>query len=44
VIVGHRTQDFQAAIAARREGQHVIDLVRLFDQPEDSDTYHGICW
>jgi len=44
LIVAHRTPEFQAVVAERREGQHVVDLIRLFDAPERSDTYHGLCW
>jgi len=44
LVVSHRTPVFRAVVQNRRSDQHCIDLVRLFDTPEQSPTYHGVCW
>lgn len=44
LIVGNGDPAFGAAIADRRDGQHVIDLVRVgVERPEDPE-YHGVAW
>ncbi|MEO5986119.1 MAG: nucleotide sugar dehydrogenase [Candidatus Limnocylindria bacterium] len=44
LIVGNGDPAFGAAIADRRDGQHVIDLVRVgVERPEDPQ-YHGVAW
>jgi GDP-mannose 6-dehydrogenase len=43
VIVGNADPAFAAALDARPDGQHVIDLVRL-ENAEPRDLYEGIAW
>ncbi len=45
VVVSHATDEFRAAIAARRPGLPVVDLARLYKiLPEGDDSYQGIAW
>jgi len=43
LVVGNKAEEFKEIEQKRKEGQVVIDLVRLFDKTS-SDTYQGICW
>jgi len=43
LVLGNKNEEFKAIEQTRREGQVVIDLVRLFDTTS-SDCYQGICW
>ena len=43
VIIGNKAEEFRQLEQHRREGQVVIDLVRLFDRQSD-ENYQGICW
>ncbi len=44
VVVSHATPLFRAAIAARPEGVHVVDLARLDRGAKSGDAYEGIAW
>jgi hypothetical protein len=45
IVVSHATDEFRKAIAARRPGQPVIDLARLYKTlPEGDAGYQGIAW
>src|SRR5918998_1428253 len=44
VVIGNKAEEFRAATAGLREGQKVIDLVRLFDGRVSGEKYEGICW
>lgn len=43
VVVGNGAPEFRAAVAAAREGQQVVDFVRVADR-RSGDAYEGICW
>ena len=43
LVVGNKAEEFKDIEQKRKEGQVVIDLVRLFDKTS-SDSYQGICW
>lgn len=43
LIAGNRTEEFVALVDNLRQGQVMIDLVRLVDRPSNSN-YIGICW
>ena len=43
LVVGNKADEFKAIEQKRKEGQVVIDLVRLFNK-SSSDSYQGICW
>ena len=45
VVVSHATDEFRAAVKARRPNVHVLDLARLFAElPAGDATYQGIAW
>ena len=43
VILGNKADEFRVVEARLKDGQLLIDLVRLFDRRSD-DSYQGICW
>jgi GDP-mannose 6-dehydrogenase len=44
VVIGNKAAEFKNIETHLREGQLVLDLVRLFDKPIGEDAYQGICW
>ncbi len=44
LVVTHNTAQFRRAVARRDEDTQVIDLVRLFPEPLEDQSYHGIAW
>lgn len=46
IVIGHRAKEFSQALSLVQNGQIVIDLVRITDDPPSvSDVYYnGICW
>ena len=45
VVIGNKAAEFRNIQAHLKEGQLVLDLVRLFDKPiGEEGTYQGICW
>jgi len=43
VIIGNQAAEFRGVAERLRDGQQLIDLVRLYDRTSD-DNYQGICW
>lgn len=43
LVIGNNAEEFRQIEQKQREGQVVIDLVRLFNKTSD-ETYQGICW
>lgn len=43
LVVGNKAEEFTKIEQKQRNGQVVIDLVRLFEKTSD-ETYQGICW
>ncbi|MFN2511744.1 MAG: nucleotide sugar dehydrogenase [Pyrinomonadaceae bacterium] len=44
LIIGNKAEEFRDIDTKLREGQIVIDLVRLFADRTTSGDYQGICW
>jgi len=44
LIVGHPAEEFRGLEAKLRDGQILIDLVRIASKPINNDSYQGICW
>lgn len=44
LVIGNKSAEFRDLENHLREGQIVIDLVRLFDGRRSDATYQGICW
>lgn len=43
IVVGNKAEEFNDIEQKRKQGQVVIDLVRLIDKTS-GDSYQGICW
>ena len=43
LVIGNKADEFVEIEKRRKEGQVIIDLVRLFSKTSDAD-YQGICW
>jgi GDP-mannose 6-dehydrogenase len=43
LVIGNRSEEFEQIKRKRRDGQLIIDLVRMFNDHSDQ-TYQGICW
>lgn len=43
LLIGNKAEEFQQIRSKLRDGQVMIDLVRLLEQTSDR-TYQGICW
>jgi len=44
IVIGNNDPEFSEIPARVRDGQVVVDLVRVVDVPEGGDFYDGICW
>ncbi|STZ58144.1 nucleotide sugar dehydrogenase [Mycolicibacterium tokaiense] len=43
IVIGNGADEFKSAVASSRQGQVVVDLVRVTDDTS-ADDYDGICW
>jgi GDP-mannose 6-dehydrogenase len=44
IVIGNKDPDFESVPNKLRNGQSIVDLVRVADRRSDSTTYEGICW
>jgi GDP-mannose 6-dehydrogenase len=44
IVIGNKDPEFENVLARLREGQHVVDFVRITDRRSDNGKYDGICW
>lgn len=44
LIIGNKAAEFREIETKLKDGQTVIDLVRLFEKRTSDDSYQGICW
>lgn len=44
LIIGNKADEFRQIENSLRDGQQVIDLVRIFGARRTEDGYEGICW
>lgn len=44
LIIGNKAAEFREIEGRLKDGQVVIDLVRLFEHRTTDDSYQGICW
>ncbi|HEX8455697.1 MAG TPA: nucleotide sugar dehydrogenase [Pyrinomonadaceae bacterium] len=44
LVIGNKAEEFRQIEGQLREGQTVIDLVRLFENRTSDASYQGICW
>jgi GDP-mannose 6-dehydrogenase len=44
LVIGNKAEEFREIETSLRDGQQVIDLVRLFENRTSDGSYQGICW
>lgn len=44
IVVGNNDPEFAQAADSLREGQQLVDYVRIGDLTSDGQVYHGLCW
>lgn len=44
IVIGNSAPEFQGITNQLRNGQVIVDLVRISDQRTEEGKYHGICW
>lgn len=44
LVIGNKAPEFKDALAAVREDQIILDLVRISETPPDNPNYVGLCW
>jgi len=44
VVIGNKDHDFGTVPDKLRDGQSIVDFVRITNRRSDNDKYHGICW
>lgn len=44
IVIGNKDMDFRIVPDRLRDGQSVIDFVRITDRRSDNGNYDGICW
>ena len=44
IVIGNRDPEFAAVIDKLRDGQHLVDFVRITDRRSGNGKYDGICW
>ena len=44
VVIGNKDPDFKAVPARLRDGQFLVDFVRIVDGRSNNGKYDGICW
>jgi GDP-mannose 6-dehydrogenase len=44
VVIGNKDSDFQGVPDRLREGQRLVDFVRITDRRGENGKYDGICW
>ena len=44
IVIGNKDPDFRNVPEKVRDGQSIVDFVRITDRRSDNGTYDGICW
>ena len=44
IVIGNKDPDFRTVPEKVRDGQSIVDFVRITDRRSDNVTYDGICW
>lgn len=44
IVIGNRDPEFASVIDKLRDGQHLVDFVRITDRRSGNGKYDGICW
>jgi GDP-mannose 6-dehydrogenase len=44
IVVGNKDPEFQGVLDRLKEGQHMVDFVRITNHRSENGNYDGICW
>ena len=44
IVVGNKDLEFHKVLDRLRDGQHLVDFVRIMDNRSENGKYEGICW
>jgi GDP-mannose 6-dehydrogenase len=44
IVIGNKDPDFQSVLDRLREGQQLVDFVRITSHRSENGKYDGICW
>jgi GDP-mannose 6-dehydrogenase len=44
VVIGNKDQEFEGVLDRLRNGQHLVDFVRITNRRSENGKYDGICW
>lgn len=44
IVIGNKDPDFRTVPERLRDGQSIVDFVRITDRRSKNGKYHGICW
>jgi GDP-mannose 6-dehydrogenase len=44
VVIGNKDPEFESVPRRLRQGQHMVDFVRITDRRSENGKYNGICW
>jgi hypothetical protein len=44
LVIGNKAEEFRGLESRLSDGQMVIDLVRILQNPSGVSSYQGICW
>jgi GDP-mannose 6-dehydrogenase len=44
VVIGNKDPEFANVLGRLRDGQHLVDFVRITDRRSENGKYNGICW
>jgi len=44
VVIGNNDPDFRGVLGRLRDGQHLVDFVRIAEGRSENGKYDGICW
>jgi GDP-mannose 6-dehydrogenase len=44
IVIGNKDPEFDSVLGRLRDGQHVVDFVRITNRRSENGKYDGICW
>jgi GDP-mannose 6-dehydrogenase len=44
IVIGNKDPEFKSVLARLRDGQHIVDFVRITTHRSENGKYDGICW
>lgn len=44
IVIGNQDPEFRGVLGRLRDGQHLVDFVRITDRKSVNGNYDGICW